>query len=44
LRDKIKDLGGIDVIGHITDAQTGAHLIMPDGSEAVLQAQGWRHV
>ncbi|MDR1197862.1 MAG: thiamine-phosphate kinase [Prevotellaceae bacterium] len=44
LRDKIKDLGGIDVIGHITEAQAGSYLITPDGSEIVLQAQGWRHV
>jgi thiamine-monophosphate kinase len=44
LRDQIKDLGGIDVIGHITEAHTGAYLITPDGSEVVLQAQGWRHV
>jgi thiamine-monophosphate kinase len=44
LRDKIKDLGGIDVIGYITEAKTGAYLITPGGSEVVLQAQGWQHV
>jgi thiamine-monophosphate kinase len=43
LRDKIKDLGGIDVIGHIVEAQAGNFLITPNGSEIVLQAQGWRH-
>ncbi|MDR1984501.1 MAG: thiamine-phosphate kinase [Prevotellaceae bacterium] len=44
LRDKIKDLGGIDVIGHITSPQAGAYLVTPDGSEITLQAQGWKHI
>ena len=44
LRDKIKDLGGIDVIGHIAEARFGALLVTPDGSEIALQAQGWRHI
>ncbi|MDR3226695.1 MAG: thiamine-phosphate kinase [Prevotellaceae bacterium] len=44
LRDKIKDLGGIDVIGHITEPQEGAYLVTPEGTEIKLQAQGWQHV
>ncbi|MDR1552384.1 MAG: thiamine-phosphate kinase [Prevotellaceae bacterium] len=44
LRDRIKDLGGIDVIGHITENKAGTYLITPDGSEIALQAQGWRHI
>jgi thiamine-monophosphate kinase len=42
LRDKIKDLGAIDVIGRITES--GAVLITPEGGEINLQAQGWRHL
>jgi thiamine-monophosphate kinase len=42
LRDKIKDLGAIDVIGRITES--GAVLVTPEGAEINLQAQGWRHV
>ncbi|MDR0754543.1 MAG: thiamine-phosphate kinase, partial [Prevotellaceae bacterium] len=33
LRNKIKDLGGIDIIGHTVKAQAGSYLITPDGSE-----------
>jgi thiamine-monophosphate kinase len=44
LRDKIKDLGGIDVIGHITEAQAGTYLVTPEGTEIKLQAQGWKHI
>lgn len=42
LREKIVALGGVDVIGHITDGSTGAYLITPDGSEIRLKAQGFR--
>lgn len=42
LRDKIADIGGIDVIGHITDAGRGACLVTPDGSEIKLKAQGFK--
>lgn len=42
MRDKIADVGGIDVIGHITDAGRGACLVTPDGSEIKLKAQGFR--
>ena len=41
-RDKIKDLGAIDVIGRITES--GAVLVTPEGGEINLQAQGWKHV
>ncbi|WP_300286009.1 thiamine-phosphate kinase [uncultured Alistipes sp.] len=33
---------GIDVIGHITEAGTGARLITPDGQEIAIRAQGWK--
>lgn len=32
---------GIDVIGHITEEQTGAYLVTPDGQDIPLMAQGW---
>lgn len=39
--EKLKDLEGIHVIGHITEAGTGAALITRDGQEIQLSAQGW---
>ena len=33
---------GVDVIGHMTEAGTGAALVTPDGQEIALQAQGWK--
>lgn len=41
-RDKISQIGGIDVIGHITAANTGAELVLPDGSNVALTAPGIR--
>ncbi|MFR9620883.1 MAG: thiamine-phosphate kinase [Rikenellaceae bacterium] len=34
-------LGCIDIIGHITEPQTGAYLVTPDGSDIQLRAQGF---
>ena len=42
MRDKIVDVGGIDIIGHITEASRGACLVTPDGSEIKLKAQGFK--
>ena len=42
LREKIADVGGIDVIGHITAPERGAYLVTPDGSEIKLKAQGFK--
>lgn len=42
LHEKVKDLGGIDIIGHIEDESKGAYLIAPDGEEIPLRAQGWQ--
>lgn len=39
--DEIKNLGGIDVIGHITAESKGCYIVTPDGGEIPLQAQGW---
>ena len=32
---------GIDVVGHITAAGTGAMLVTPDGQDIAIRAQGW---
>lgn len=42
MHEKIKDLGGIDIIGHIEEESKGVYLIAPDGEEIQLKAQGWR--
>lgn len=39
--ETIKDLEDIHVIGHITEESEGCQLIMRDGSETLLTAQGW---
>lgn len=41
LREKIVNLGCIDIIGHITAESTGAYLVTPDGNDIALQAQGF---
>lgn len=39
--DKIKDLDGISIIGHITESAAGVNLIQGDGSLLPVTAQGW---
>ena len=39
--DKVKDLAGISVIGHMTDAGSGMNLVTPDGMAIAIKAQGW---
>jgi thiamine-monophosphate kinase len=41
-RERIAAVGGIDIIGHITPASTGAALTTPDGSEIAITAPGFR--
>ncbi|MGL4908052.1 MAG: thiamine-phosphate kinase [Bacteroidales bacterium] len=41
LHDKVKDIGGIDVIGHTVDASKGTWIIPPSGEPVSLQAQGF---
>ncbi|MDR2885266.1 MAG: thiamine-phosphate kinase [Rikenellaceae bacterium] len=41
LQEKITDIGGIDVIGHITAPDTGVKLVTPDGGEISMTAPGW---
>ena len=40
--EKVKDLEGIHVIGHITDASEGQLLVTRDGQTFTLKAQGWK--
>lgn len=39
--DKIKEIEGVRLIGHITDAKYGLQLVTRDGNEMELKAQGW---
>lgn len=39
--DLVKNLGGIDVIGHITSESKGNFIVTPDGGEIPIEAQGW---
>jgi thiamine-monophosphate kinase len=39
--EKIKDLEGISVIGHMADTSQGAHLVSSSGQWIKLTAQGW---
>ena len=38
---KIRDIGGISVIGYMTDASEGKCLVTPDNKQVELTAQGW---
>ena len=39
--DRLKELDGIHIIGHITAPGQGCYLVTPDGVELQLRAQGW---
>ncbi|MDE6832132.1 MAG: thiamine-phosphate kinase, partial [Muribaculaceae bacterium] len=41
MHDKVKDIKGISVIGHITSENLGCALVTRDGAEIPLKAQGW---
>ncbi len=41
MQESIAKLGCIDIIGHITEPQTGAFLVTPDGGEIALKSQGF---
>lgn len=42
--DKVKDMPGIKVIGHITSPDLGCAMITRDGTEIQLRAQGFNHM
>ena len=39
--DKVSEMKGIKVIGHITKPELGNYLVGRDGGEVELKAQGW---
>ena len=39
--DRLKELDGIHIIGHVTSPGQGCYLVTPDGAELRLRAQGW---
>jgi thiamine-monophosphate kinase len=39
--EKIKDVAGISIIGHMTTASEGKYMITPDGKSVPITAQGW---
>ncbi|HSN61990.1 MAG TPA: AIR synthase-related protein, partial [Ferruginibacter sp.] len=42
--EKVKNNPGISVIGYITEAAEGKHLITRGGNKHALVAQGWNHL
>lgn len=43
--DKVKDMPGIKIIGHITEQTAGCAMVTRDGeSEIPITAQGWNHL
>ncbi|MBE0646434.1 MAG: thiamine-phosphate kinase [Bacteroidales bacterium] len=40
--EKIKEVAGITVIGHMTDRAEGKMMVTPDGKEVEITAQGWK--
>lgn len=42
--EKLGQVEGITIIGHITDESEGVNLITRDGTAAPIQAQGWEHM
>ena len=41
MHDKVSELEGVKVIGHITKPELGCALVTRDGNEMELKAQGW---
>ncbi len=39
--EKIRDIGGISIIGHMTAQSDGKMMITPDGKSIAVTAQGW---
>ena len=42
--DKVKQIDGVKVIGHITKEDLGCAMITRDGAEIPLRAQGFNHM
>ena len=41
VHDKVSEMKGVKVIGHITRPELGNYLVVRDGGEVELKAQGW---
>ena len=41
VHDKVSEMKGVKVIGHITRPELGNYLVGRDGGEVELKAQGW---
>jgi thiamine-monophosphate kinase len=39
--EKVKDIAGISIIGHMTASTDGKNMITPDGKSIPITAQGW---
>lgn len=39
--EKLNGIAGVTIIGHMTEAAEGKHLITPEGASVELTAQGW---
>ncbi|MDD4800842.1 MAG: thiamine-phosphate kinase [Proteiniphilum sp.] len=44
LHDRMKEIEGVHLIGHITKEEQGCYLVMRDGQEMQLRAQGWNPI
>jgi thiamine-monophosphate kinase len=42
--EKVLAMEGVSIIGHITEETTGAYLVIPDGKDIKLTAQGWNAI
>lgn len=44
LHEKMSNMPGVHLIGHITKPEQGCYLVTRDGQEMQLRAQGWNHL
>lgn len=44
LHEKVRNLEGVSIIGHIVEEGSGAMLVTPQGTELTLTAQGWNAI
>lgn len=42
MQERVMQMGGVEIIGHITAEGTGVALVTPDGSNIALKAQGFK--
>ena len=44
LHEKMSNVPGVHLVGHITKPEQGCYLVTRDGQEMQLRAQGWNHL